>query len=292
MFQALPTPTLVQLAQGSAEWLDYRRSRFNASESAAVLGLNPWQTPYQLWLDKTGKSQTRPNAAMLRGTELEPLARAAYEQETGLVMQPVVLEAGNYSASLDGMTLEGDLVLEIKCPMRGAQSDLWQSVCAGQLPANYQVQVQHQLMVSGGTTAHLWVFDGSRGLLLEVGRDEGLMERIQSGWEAFAPFLDKDTPPPLSDRDARQRDDQAWREAASAFIQLKQKSEALAQELEAARQTLVALAHHPKEYGAGVSVTQFWKLGSVDYKKIPQLKGLDLSPYRGEARRETRVVLD
>lgn len=290
MFQTLPTPTLVQLSQGSAEWLDYRRSRFNASESAAVLGLNPWQTPYQLWMEKTGKSQTKPNAAMMRGTELEPLARAAYEQETGLVMQPVVLEAGNYSASLDGMTLEGDLVLEIKCPMRGAQSDLWQSVCAGQLPAHYQVQVQHQLMVSGGTTAHLWVFDGSRGLLLEIGRDEGLMERIQSGWEAFAPFLNKDTPPPLTDRDTQVRADDLWTEAAKTYLNARAASEAASVQMEAARNSIVALAQHPKTAGSGVTVTRYWKQGSVDYKRIPELKGVDLDQWRGRAREEVRVT--
>ena len=47
--QALAQPaTFIQLAQGSPEWHAYRQSRRNASESAAVLGLSPWVTPYQL----------------------------------------------------------------------------------------------------------------------------------------------------------------------------------------------------------------------------------------------------
>jgi putative phage-type endonuclease len=144
------TPTIVQLTQGSPEWLAYRREKRNASESAAVLGVSPWTTPYQLWLEKTGKAQTKANAAMRRGTELEPEARAAYEELTGLVMQPLVLQAGDYSASLDGMTLEGDLILEIKCPVRGTRSDLWQEVLAGDVPEHYAIQVQHQLMVERG----------------------------------------------------------------------------------------------------------------------------------------------
>jgi hypothetical protein len=45
---------------------------------------------------------------------------------------------------------------------------------------------------------------------------------------------------------------------------------------EAARGVLVGLAQHPKETGAGVSVTRFWKAGSVDYKKLVELKGMDL----------------
>ena len=54
---------IVQLTQGSAEWLDYRRSRRNASETAAVMGLSPWSTPYQLWLDKTGRASAKVSTA-------------------------------------------------------------------------------------------------------------------------------------------------------------------------------------------------------------------------------------
>jgi len=127
----IPTATIVELTQGSPEWHAYRYSRRNASESAAVLGLSPWMTRYQLWLLKTSRSGTKVTHAMQPGTDMEPLARAAYEARIGFVMQPLVLEAGDYSASLDGMTLDGDLVLEIKCPLRGTRSDLWLDVEAG-----------------------------------------------------------------------------------------------------------------------------------------------------------------
>ena len=283
--------TIIQLAQGSPEWHAYRQSRRNASESAAVLGLSPWMTPYQLWLVKTGRTETRVTHAMQRGTDLEPLARAAYEDQTGLVMQPLVLEADGYSASLDGMTLEGDLVLEIKCPLRGTRSDLWQDVQSGQVPAYYGIQVQHQLMVSGANLAHLWVFDGSKGILLAIQRDATVMERIRAGWDEFQQYLAGDIPPPLTEADTVMRHDAAWATAAAAYTQVKRDANALAERLEAARQALVALAQHPKEQGAGVSVTRFWKQGNVDYKKVPQLQGLDLSPYRGKARQEVRIAL-
>lgn len=288
---SLPSPTIVNLPQGSSEWLAYRLAKRNASESSAVMGLSPWMTPYQLWLAKTDRQQTLVTAAMQRGTDLEPLARRVYEEQTGLVMQPLVLEAGAYSASLDGMTLEGDLVLEIKCPVRGTRSELWQSVAAGEIPEHYRVQIQHQLMVSGAQTAHLWVFDGERGLLHSVARDEALMERIQVAWDGFQRYLDDDTPPALTEADTVVRTDSAWQQAAQTYAVVKREAELLAERLEAARQSLVALAQHPREQGAGVAVTRFWKQGSVDYKKVPVLQGLDLSHYRGKAREEVRVSL-
>lgn len=288
----IPTPVIVQLQQGSPEWLAYRRAKRNASESAAVMGASPWMTSYQLWLVKTGRQETAVTQAMQRGTDLEPLARAAYEEQTGLIMQPLVLEAGDYSASLDGMTLEGDLVLEIKCPMRGTRSDLWQEALQGEVPLHYRIQVQHQLMVSGAQTAHLWVFDGTHGVLATIERDEALMEAIRVAWYEFQPHLDADTPPALSEADTLVRTDHAWQEAARRYVEFKRQADMVAEQLEQARQAMVTLAEHPKESGAGVTVSRYWKQGSVDYKRIPALQGLDLGPYRGKARQEVRLSVE
>ena len=282
--------TIVHLQQGSPEWLDYRLAKRNASESPAVLGASPWTTPYQLWLIKTGRLVQPVTHAMQRGTELEPAARLAYEDQTGLVMQPLVLEAGNYSASLDGIDLAGELVLEIKCPMRGSRSDLWSDVSTGQVPEHYMIQVQHQLYVSDARQAHLWVYSGERGVLHAIERDEAAMQRIRDGWDQFQTFMDSDTPPPLTDADTVQRSDAAWTAAAQVFAEAKRATDAADAALATARDQLVALAQHPREQGAGVSVTRFWKTGNVDYKKVPMLNGVDLSLYRGKAREEVRVT--
>ncbi len=281
--------TIVNLVQGSAEWLEYRRSMRNASETAAVLGISPWVTPYQLWLLKTGRREQVVNAAMLNGTALEPEARSAYELETGHVMQPLVMQDGNYSASLDGITLQGDLIVEIKVPMRGANSSLWQAVEVGDVPGHYGAQLQHQLMVSGATLAHLWVCDGARGLLRVIERDESTMVTIRDAWDGFSRFLATDTPPPLLPADTVLRDDAAWAEAARAYANAKRAALVADEALEGARQALVALAGHPREEGAGVAVTRFWKAGSVDYKKVVELRGVDLEVYRGKGREEVRV---
>ncbi len=283
------TPTIIQLTQGSQAWLDYRRTMRNASETAAVLGKSPWVTPYQLWLTKTGRSVTKTTAAMQHGTTMEPAARAAYEAQTGEVMQPLVLQDGPYSASLDGMDLDGKLIVEIKCPYCGTDSQLWKDAVSGLVPEYYKLQIQHQLMVASADMAHFWVFDGSQGLLIPIERDEAAMDAIRKGWDTFQVYLDTDTPPPLTDADTVVREDKDWHSAATAFAQAKAAADAADVVLAQARESLVALAQHPKETGAGVSVTRFWKQGSVAYAKVPELKGVDLDKYRGKAREEVRV---
>ena len=115
------------------------------------------------------------------------------------------------------------------------------------------------------------------------------MERIHRGWETFQPYLDGDMPPPLTDADTVIREDGAWTVAAQGFTEAKAAVDSADAALAQARETLVALAQHPRETGAGVSVTRFWKQGSVAYAKVPELQGLDLSAYRGKAREEVRV---
>ena len=283
---------ILKLVQGTPAWHAHRAQFRNASESAAVMGLSPWQTPYQLWQVRTGRMEVPVTAPMRHGTEMEPKARAAYEEQTGLIMQPLVLTDGDYSASLDGITLEGDLLLEVKCPYKGQSSSLWQAVSVGEVPEHYRIQVQHQLMVAGATLAHLWVFDGSEGILVEIRRDEATVAAIRAAWDVFQKYLDSDTPPPLTERDTVERTDPVWQLAAGLYVSAKRKADEATAELEKAKERLVELASHVSESGFGVTVSRYFKQGNVDYKKVPALKGVDLNAYRGAGRQEVRVTID
>ena len=55
--------TIVQLVQGSLAWQVHRQKYRNASETAAVMGVSPWQTPYALWAIRTGRAQQEVTAA-------------------------------------------------------------------------------------------------------------------------------------------------------------------------------------------------------------------------------------
>jgi len=189
---------IVKLVQGSAEWHEHRRNHRNASETPAVLGVSPWMTPYQLWQIKLGLVEPEVTGAMLHGTQLEPQARAAYEALTGHVMQPLVLVDGEFSASLDGLTLSGDRVLEIKCPFKRRDSTLWKAAAEGRLPEHYAWQVQHQLMVTRAEIADVYVFDGEDGLLLEVQPQPETWPKIRAAWDEFMSWVREGQAPPLT----------------------------------------------------------------------------------------------
>ena len=282
---------LYKLIQGSPEWHEHRAQYRNASETAAVMGLSPLQTPYELWLVKTARKVTVETEAMRHGTATEPAARATFEQESGLIMQPLVMVDGDYSASLDGITLAGDTIVEIKCPFRGQTSELWQTVHTGSVPAHYMLQVQHQLMVSKARHAYLWVYDGQQGIGLTIEPDVAAFAQIRSAWEIFQPYLDNDTPPPMTDQDTLTRSDYMWQQAAAEYLNCKAASDEAQAKADEAKARLVAMTAHSRESGFGVSVTRYWKVGNVDYKKIPTLVGMDLDVYRGKMREEVRVTV-
>ena len=67
-----------------AEWLEYRKSGIGSSEVATILGLNPWETPYQLWRRKKGLDPAKDETfAMKAGHYLEDAVAQFWHDETG-----------------------------------------------------------------------------------------------------------------------------------------------------------------------------------------------------------------
>lgn len=65
-------------------WLKDRECGIGSSEVATILGLNPWETPLQLWRRKLGIDPPKPeNFAMKAGHYLEDAVSRFYSDETG-----------------------------------------------------------------------------------------------------------------------------------------------------------------------------------------------------------------
>ena len=66
------------------EWLQLREQGIGSSEVATIVGLNPWETPYQLWRRKRGMDAPQEeNFAMKAGHYLEDAVSMFWHDETG-----------------------------------------------------------------------------------------------------------------------------------------------------------------------------------------------------------------
>lgn len=76
--------TKVIRPQNREEWLKYRESGIGSSEVATIIGVNPWETPYQLWRRKIGlDAPKQENFAMKAGHYLEDAVAQFWKDETG-----------------------------------------------------------------------------------------------------------------------------------------------------------------------------------------------------------------
>lgn len=73
-----------------AAWLEGRRTGIGGSDVAAVLGLNPWKTPLDVWNDKLGLSEDKGmSEPAYWGTVLEDTVAKEFQLRTGKRVQKV-----------------------------------------------------------------------------------------------------------------------------------------------------------------------------------------------------------
>lgn len=139
----------IPLVQGSDEWLKYRTGKIMGTDASIILQVNPWSKPIDLWKEKLGLTPPKAeNKAMARGKALEAearnLANLAYDQDfKDCVIESI--ERPYQAGSLDGISSDGTIILEIKCC--GLKNH--NAICEGNIPDYYITQVQHLLSVSG-----------------------------------------------------------------------------------------------------------------------------------------------
>ncbi|MAL34750.1 MAG: alkaline phosphatase, partial [Pseudomonas sp.] len=72
------------------EWLEVRKRGIGSSDAAAAVGLNPYKSQLELWLEKTGRDTGLPKtdpdddeSPMYWGNVLEPIVAWHYGKRTG-----------------------------------------------------------------------------------------------------------------------------------------------------------------------------------------------------------------
>lgn len=190
---------MTEITQGSPEWFAQRLGKVTASRIKDVMAKG-----------KTGEAATRASyraqlvaerlsgkvaegfttASMKWGTDCEPLARAAYEAETGNLVTEVAM-IQHHSIAMAGASPDGlignDGLLEIKCPETKTHID---TILADKAPAEYIMQMQWQM----ACTKRQWVdfvsFDprmpsDMQIFIKRVQRDEAKIAEIEAEVNKF-----------------------------------------------------------------------------------------------------------
>lgn len=182
------------MEQGSTEWRLARCGKLTASRFAHVMnvlkdgspGANRRELVTQLAIERlTGVPvDGYENDAMRRGRELEAEARAAYEADTGELVEQVAFvdhpELDYVGVSPDGL-LGDDGLLEIKCPANMAKH--LEALRANEHAREYRWQLQGQLWVTHRKWVKAVSYDPRfpthlRLAVAHVGRDEKAIREL------------------------------------------------------------------------------------------------------------------
>jgi len=180
----------INLQQGSPEWLAHRKNSRNASDAPAMMGVSNYKTRQQLLAEKatgiTPEVSAETQALFDRGHAIEAFARPVAERIIGddLFTVTGISDDCYLSASLDGITMDGEIAFECKT----YNKDKAEAVANGELPETDYWQVVQQFAVSGAKRILYMLSDGiedGRMAYLWVERDTLLEERLVMGWQQF-----------------------------------------------------------------------------------------------------------
>jgi putative phage-type endonuclease len=170
---------VANIQHGTDTWLEWRHNGIGASDASAIMGENRFKSYSQLLQEKRGPAcDFGQDAAMARGTKLEPEARRLYIAKTGRDVQPACLQSTRYDwlrASVDGIAVSGGAVVEIKC----GQSAYRTAKQTRSVPDYYYGQMQHILAVTGYDSLDFWCYwPGYSALLIPVPRNADYIQHL------------------------------------------------------------------------------------------------------------------
>ncbi len=204
-----------------------RRTGCGASDVAGIFSLSPWTTPYQIWMEKTGRVDPQESNLQMRfGTYAEEFVAREYADATGQRVQRfnammrhpdvpliahfdrLVVPAHAKRAS-HRRQIRTDLGLECKTAHAlAASGDEWGDAGTDQILTHYLLQCAAYMAVSGCSRWDLAVLFGNADFrIYHLARDRSLeraiLDYVDDWWTKH---VVADVPPdPVSEAEARQR---------------------------------------------------------------------------------------
>lgn len=202
-----PCASVEMVYPDRSEWLAGRRQGIGASDSAILFNQGYAGTsPYSLFVEKSSDTVVDENDEVFLhiGSLMEPALRAVFSHVTGHEVLPVVPYSLRRSvakpfmlASLDGLMRENGKIgcLELKnCSV--SQRAEWKD---GEGPLKYQIQVQHQLFVTGLDFAYLFgLVGGNEPFFIRIERNDTFINDVLlPACESFWKHVESGTPPAI-----------------------------------------------------------------------------------------------
>lgn len=290
-----PALRLVETKSLSREdWLSVRKNGIGGSDAAAAVGLSPHVSALELWLIKTDRDANLPKPdandttePVYWGTLLEPIVAASYTRQTGRRVRKVnaVLQHPQIPfmlANIDREVVGNRDVQLLECKTAGAAgARLWRDG----VPEHVQLQVQHQLAVTGRQAADVAVLlCGQKLEVHRVVRDDALIARLIELEAAFWRYVETGTPPPADGSDSADRalrclypgaggtvDFTGDRSLSSTFADLV----AVRAEIES-RQTVESKLKQTIQQAMGEADRAEFETGSVSFRRSRDGAGVDL----------------
>jgi len=274
------------------QWLEVRKGGIGSSDAAAAVGLSPYKSQLELWLEKTGRAAAKvedandPESPMYWGTLLEPNVATAYMHKTGRKVRKLnaVLQHPTFPfmlANIDREIVGSPEVQILECKTAGEfGSRLWRDG----VPEYVQLQVQHQLAVTGKQAVDVAVLlCGQQLEIHRIERDEEVIARLVVLEARFWEHVETDTPPPAdgsasADRALRQLypgggatldfSEDRWLSGAFAeLVTLRRELEAKESQAELLKQTL--------QQAMGDAARAVFASGEVTFKRAKDGARLD-----------------
>ncbi|EGD3149494.1 hypothetical protein H8A37_001478 [Campylobacter coli] len=261
---------IIDLEQGSGEWLNFRKGKIGASMIASCVGIKGAFSSKEEARDIIlGLKEVYQNEAMRRGNEYEPLIRARVEFLHSVSITPVVLQSLEnemFIASLDGID-ENGVIYEFKY-----SQDEYDFIKRNKKPSDkYYTQVQFQLYISGKEKCIFVVMNKEEEIVeCEVLRDEAYQEWLVKSVKQF--ILDYII---NQKSDYKDLDDNHAKELTIEIIRLENTIKPIKEKLESLKKELIALANGEKARCLDITIYPQIRT-TIDYKGFLEFAKLEV----------------
>jgi len=174
--------------------LEERRTGVGGSDAATVLGINPFTTAYELYLDKLGEAPPEDEnflkEARYWGSVLEQPVSDRYAEETGYKIQKAnqLIRSKEHPfmiANIDRKVVGEELRIGFEAKT-AARPEGWGESGSDEIPAYIMCQVQHYLAVTGYDTWDLAVLIGNRDYrMYRINPIENIISQLIEAEEEF-----------------------------------------------------------------------------------------------------------